>query len=163
MVRLLLLPIPRQTLYAAQAAGALSEPWVLISLPVVLAIPVGLALGGAGLSAALSLAAGLLLILCLIGLSTLSTLLLHLLVRDRRRGELLALVFIVLVPAVAMLPGLLANSSAGGPLPIRNRSAQLTSALTSLITSSSAMVATTVSRKVVAYRRLLLSPGTPAP
>ena len=65
VVRLLLLPIPRQTLYAAQAAGALSEPWVLISLPVVLAVPVGLALGGAGLSAALSLAAGLLLILCL--------------------------------------------------------------------------------------------------
>ncbi len=33
VVRLLLLPIPRGTLYAAQAAGALSEPWVLIALP----------------------------------------------------------------------------------------------------------------------------------
>ncbi len=109
VVRLLLLPIPRGTLYAAQAAGALSEPWVLISLPVALAVPIGLALAGAWLAAALSLAAGLLLILCLIGLSTLSTLLLHLVVRDRRRGELLALLLIVLLPGMAMLPGLLAS------------------------------------------------------
>ena len=48
VVRLLLLPIPRGTLYAAQAAGALSEPWILVALPVVLTLPVGLAAGGAG-------------------------------------------------------------------------------------------------------------------
>ena len=113
VVRLLLLPIPRRTLYAAQAAGALSEPWVLMSVPAVAAVPIGLALGGAGLAALLSAAAGLLFIACLIGLSTLSTLLLHLVVRDRRRGELLALVFIVLVPAVALLPGLLFNPKDG--------------------------------------------------
>jgi hypothetical protein len=113
VVRLLLLPIPRRTLYAAQAAGALSEPWILIAVPVVAAVPVGLALGGAGLAALLSAAAGILLIACLIGLSTLSTLLLHLVVRDRRRGELLALAFIVLVPALALLPGLLLNSENG--------------------------------------------------
>jgi hypothetical protein len=113
VVRLLLLPIPRRTLYAAHAAGALSEPWVLISLPVVLSMPIGLALGGAAAAAAVSLVAGLLLIVCLVGLSTLSSLLLHLVVRDRRRGELVALLFIVLVPAVAMLPGLLANTSNG--------------------------------------------------
>ena len=107
VVRLLLLPIPRRTLYAAQAAGALSEPWILIAVPVVAAVPAGLAAGGAGLAALLASAAGLLLIVCLIGLSTLSTLVLHLMVRDRRRGELLALLFIVLVPAVALLPGLL--------------------------------------------------------
>ena len=111
IVRLLLLPIPRGTLYAAQAGGALSEPWILIALPVVLALPVGLAAGGAVLAAVLSLAAGALLILCLIGLSTLATLLLHLVVRDRRRGELLALLFIIVVPAIALLPGILLNSS----------------------------------------------------
>jgi hypothetical protein len=107
LVRLLLLPIPRRTLYAAQTAGALSEPWVIISVPVVLSIPVGLAFGGAWLAASVSLIAGLLLVLCLIGLSTLSTLVLHLVVRDRRRGELLALLFIMLVPAIVLLPGLL--------------------------------------------------------
>jgi len=111
IVRLLLLPIPRGTLYAAQAGGTLSEPWILVALPVVLALPVGLAAGGAVLAAVLSLAAGVLLILCLIGLSTLATLLLHLAVRDRRRGELLALLFIIVVPAIALLPGLMLNSS----------------------------------------------------
>ncbi len=113
VVRLLLLPIPRRTLYAAQAAGAMSEPWVLISLPVALSVPLGLAAGGAWWAAAIAIVAGLLLILCLVGLSTLSTLLLHLVARDRRRGELLALLFIVVVPAVAMLPGLLASRNAG--------------------------------------------------
>ncbi len=107
IVRLLLLPIPRGTLYAAQAAGALGEPWVLIALPVVLSIPVGLAAAGAWMGAAISFVAGVLLILCLIGLSALSTLLLHLVVRDRRRGELLALLFIVVLPALSLMPALL--------------------------------------------------------
>jgi hypothetical protein len=113
IVRLLLLPISRGTLYAAQVASGLTEPWVLIALPVVFSIPVGLACAGLWRAAALSLAAGLLLVLCLIGISTLTTLLLHLLVRDRRRGELLTLVFIVVFPAIAMLPGLLSGSRHG--------------------------------------------------
>jgi hypothetical protein len=119
VVRMLLLPIPRQTLYAAQAAGACSEPWVLLALPVVLSIPVGLAAGGAWPAAAVVFVAGLLLVVCLIGLSTFSTLLLHFVVRDRRRGELLALLFIIVVPAMAMLPGLLASRNSG-PASVRH-------------------------------------------
>jgi hypothetical protein len=65
------------------------------------------------------LVAGLLLVVCLIGISTFSTLLLHLVVRDRRRGELLALLFIVVVPAMAMLPGLLASRNPG-PASVRH-------------------------------------------
>ena len=113
IVRLLLLPIPRGTLYAAQAAGGLGEPWVLIALPVVLSIPVGLAAAGAWMGAAISFVAGVLLILCLIGLSALSTLLLHLVVRDRRRGELLALLFIVVLPALSLMPALLMTGRDG--------------------------------------------------
>lgn len=110
IVRLLLLPIPRQTLYLAHAASAISEPWVIIAIPVVIAVPLGLAAGGAWLAAAIALTAGLMLAVCLIGLSTLSTLLLHLIVRDRRRGELVMLLFIITVPVLAMLPGLLLNN-----------------------------------------------------
>jgi hypothetical protein len=113
IVRLLLLPIPRRTLYAAQTAGAVSEPWTLISLPIALSIPIGLAIGGAWLAAAIALVAGLLLILCIVGLSTVSTLLLHLVARDRRRGELVALVFVVLVPLLSMLPAFLSHRPAG--------------------------------------------------
>ena len=66
-IRLLLLPIPRRTLYVAQAAGTVSDPWILLVVPLVLAVPVGLAIGGAFAAAAIALAAGLLLIACLIG------------------------------------------------------------------------------------------------
>ena len=105
-VRLLLLPIPRRTLYVAQAAGAVSDPWVLLAIPVVLAIPIGLALAGAFGASLLVLAAGTLLLVNLVGLTALSTFVLQLIVRDRRRGELVALL-LVLLPMIAMLPGLL--------------------------------------------------------
>jgi hypothetical protein len=110
VVRLLLLPIARTTLYVGQSAAAISEPWILLSLPIVIFVAAGLAAGGAVAAAVLSLVAGVLTIVCLVGVSTLATLLLHLLVRDRRRGELLALFFIVLVPALALLPSLLLNA-----------------------------------------------------
>jgi hypothetical protein len=109
IVRLLLLPIPRNTLYLAHAASSLSEPWVLMALPVVVSVPLGLAAGGAPAAAAVAFIAGILFLACLVGLSTVSTLLLHLLVRDRRRGELVMLAFIVVVPALAMIPGLFLN------------------------------------------------------
>jgi len=106
-VRLLLLPIPRHTLYAAQAATALGDVWTILTLPIVLCVPLGLAASGAIASAIVALAGGLLLLAVVVGLSALTTSLLHLIVRDRRRGELLALLFILIIPAVSMLPGLL--------------------------------------------------------
>jgi hypothetical protein len=106
-VRLLLLPIPRRTLYVAQAAGAISDPWILLTTPAMLCLPAGLAAGGALEPAAVALAAGILLVLVAIGLSTAMTSIVHLVVRDRRRGELLALLFVVVVPTITLLPGLL--------------------------------------------------------
>jgi hypothetical protein len=106
-VRLLLLPIPRRTLYAAQAATTLGDVWTVLILPIVLFVPVGLAAAGAFGSAVVALAGGILLLAVVVGLSTLTTSLLHLIARDRRRGELLALLFILIIPAVSMLPGLL--------------------------------------------------------
>jgi hypothetical protein len=111
IVRLLLLPIPRRTLYFAQAFGALSEPWIIIALPVVMSLPVGLLAGRASTGAVAALLVGLLLVACLVGFSTLSSLLLHLVVRDRRRGELAALFLIVLIPVLSLLPLLLTQSS----------------------------------------------------
>jgi hypothetical protein len=45
--RLLLLPIPRSTLYAAQAAGAFGDPWNLLLVPLLAGIATGLAVAGA--------------------------------------------------------------------------------------------------------------------
>jgi len=106
-VRMLLLPIPRHTLYAAQSASAFGDIWVLAMLPIVLFVPLGLLAGGAVVAASVSLLGGLLLVLMIVGLTSLATSVLHLVVRDRRRGELLALLFIVVLPAASMLPGLM--------------------------------------------------------
>lgn len=106
-VRLLLLPISRHTLYTAQASSAFGDVWVLLLLPFVLSVPIGLLTGGAFLAALVALVAGALLLIVVVGISSLTSSILHLVVRDRRRGELLALLFIVLIPAVSMLPGLL--------------------------------------------------------
>src|SRR3954454_17686731 len=46
-VRMLLLPIPRHTLYAAQSASAFADLWVVAMLPIVLFVPLGLLAGGA--------------------------------------------------------------------------------------------------------------------
>jgi hypothetical protein len=108
-VRLLLLPIPRSTLYAAQTSSAFGDVWVLVMLPFVLFLPIGLLAGGAFAAALVALVGGALLVLVVIGISSLTTSLLHLVVRNRRRGELLALLFIVLIPALSTLPGLLAG------------------------------------------------------
>ena len=106
-VRLLLLPIPRATLYVAQTATALGDPWNLLMLALIIGIPIGIAAGGAYAAAAVSVAAALLLLLIVSGISALATSLLHLVARDRRRGEFLALIFIVVIPVMAVVPALM--------------------------------------------------------
>ena len=106
-VRLLLLPISRVTLYVAQVASALSDPWILVFLPLMACLPLGLVAGAAFGSALVTLLAGAAFVTVLVGVSALSSSLLHLIMRDRRRGELLALLFILIVPMLSMLPGLL--------------------------------------------------------
>jgi hypothetical protein len=106
-VRMLLLPISRPTMYVAQVGSALGDPWVVLLLPMVLALPAGIAAGGSPWPAALALVAGTALVIAVLGIASLATSLLHLVVRDRRRGEILALVFIIVLPLVGLLPGLL--------------------------------------------------------
>lgn len=117
-IRLLLLPIPRASLYVAQASSAFADPWTLLLVPLVAALPLGLLAGGAWFGGLAATAGAGLLVLVIVGLSALATSLLHLVARDRRRGELAALVFVMLIPVVAILPGLLGDQlerSAGGP------------------------------------------------
>ena len=106
-VRLLLLPISRSTLYVAETATALTDPWLALVVPVILAIPLGMLAGGALSAALLTLISGGLFLLVLLGTTSVATSVLHLMFRDRRRGELLALVFILVVPLVSMIPAVL--------------------------------------------------------
>lgn len=109
-VRLLLLPISRSTLYIAQSSAAFGDPWNALLVPLLFGVPVGILAAGDLVSGAIGLLAALLLLVLVVGLSALATSLLHLIVRDRRRGELAALIFIVVVPVIAMLPGLIEGS-----------------------------------------------------
>jgi hypothetical protein len=107
VVRLLLLPIPRVSLYIGQMAGAIADPWIVLLVPVVLGVAIGLAVGLSFFASAVALAAGLALLLFVLGLTSLASSVLHLLLRDRRRGEIVMLVFILIIPVVAMTPQLL--------------------------------------------------------
>ncbi len=109
-VRLLLLPIPRAILYASQASTALADPWTLVFLPVIVFLPLGLAAGGAAQGAVPAFLAGLLFLLVIVGLSTFTSCAVQLVVRDRRRGELVALALVLLIPLTAMLTNLLGQN-----------------------------------------------------
>ncbi|CAN5672564.1 hypothetical protein BH23ACI1_BH23ACI1_12080 [soil metagenome] len=108
-VRMLLLPISRQTLYVGQAAGALADPWVLLVIPVLAGVVLGLAAAGALATALMALAAGTAFAAILAGLATLSTSVMHLVARDRRRGEALALILVIIIPVMAFVPTMIAG------------------------------------------------------
>jgi hypothetical protein len=63
--------------------------------------------GGAAVAAVLTLIGGALFVLVLLGITSVATSVLHLILRDRRRGELLALLFILVIPLVSMIPAVL--------------------------------------------------------
>ena len=106
-VRLLLLPIPRGVLYLAHAVGAVADPWVLLAAAVALGVPIGLASGGQPVAAVVAMLAGAVLVATLVGIALAVTSAVHLIVRDRRRGEWLALLVVVVLPMFGLLPALL--------------------------------------------------------
>jgi hypothetical protein len=110
-IRLLLLPIPRSTLYVAQSSSAFGDPWNLLAIPLMAGICAGLLAGGAATAGLLSFLAALVFVVVLVGLSSLAASVLHLVVRDRRRGELIALVLIVVLPALSLLPAMLSSNA----------------------------------------------------
>jgi hypothetical protein len=109
-VRLLLLPISRVALYLSQLVGSLADPWILLMVPVLVAVPIGLAIGLQFLTAIAALAAGVLFLLFVIGLTSLASSTIHLLLRNRRRGDIVMLLIVVVLPAISMVPSLMASS-----------------------------------------------------
>jgi hypothetical protein len=113
VVRLLLLPIPRQILYVAQTSGALADPWILLSVPLLIGVALGLAIGLQFAAAVLALLAAIVFVILLIGIASLATSVIHLLLRDRRRGDIVMLLLIFLLPMMAVLPQLLIREARG--------------------------------------------------
>lgn len=114
IIRLLLLPIPRLGLYIGQMLGAIADPWIVLIVPIVLGVSLGLAIGLKFVAAIVALAAGAALLLFVMGLTSLASSVVHLLLRDRRRGDIVMFVLVLIIPVVAMLPQVLVRSERQG-------------------------------------------------
>jgi hypothetical protein len=108
-VRFLLLPIPRLALYAAHLTGALADPWILLTVPPLLTVPIGLVAGGSPLTAGIALVAGTVFLLIVIGLTSLISSAIHLVLRDRRRSDLVMLFVVVLLPMLSLVPSVIGS------------------------------------------------------
>ena len=159
VVRLLLLPIPRLALYAGQMAGSIADPWILLVVPIVLGVAIGLAVGLSFGAAAVALAAGLALLLFLMGLTALASSVVHLLLRDRRRGEMVMLLLVVLLPVIAIAPQFLLKPEVrdGRRMTREERAALPPSRLARVVTQAAPYVPTEM------YRRATINgPSRPA-
>jgi len=97
LTRLLLLPIAPRTLHFLEVAAGAADPWFAFLLPGFVLLPVGLMAGGKPAAAVTGLAAGVCFLLVLICLAGLISFLLQWLLRDRRRAEIVTLVFMLAV------------------------------------------------------------------
>ena len=104
VVRLLLLPIPRVALFIAQVSAALADPWIALMVPVLVGVPIGLAVGLKFVTAAIALVAGAALLLFVLCLTSLASSVIHLLLRDRRRGDVVMLLLVLVLPLLGILP-----------------------------------------------------------
>jgi hypothetical protein len=109
--RLLLLPIPRRLLHFTETGSGIADPWVFAIVPGLLLLPMGLLYGGALGTAGVALVASLGLLAVVLSAGALVTFLVAWLMRDRRRAELLTLVFVLLLSLGGLLPYLAASDA----------------------------------------------------
>lgn len=112
--RLLLLPVPHRALFAGELLGGLAEPWILFGAIGVAMVPVGALVAGNVTLALVASAGAAALVMALLALGALCGALLHVLMRDRRRGEWVIVLFFTLLPLAAVAPGLIAGAGASG-------------------------------------------------
>jgi hypothetical protein len=114
IVRMLLLPIPRVALYMAQVSAALADPWIALMVPVLLGVPIGLAVGLQFVAAFIALLAGAAFLLFVLSVTSLASSIIHLLLRDRRRGDLVMFFLVLILPMMGILPQFLIHDRESG-------------------------------------------------
>ncbi|MBI3449995.1 MAG: hypothetical protein HY049_13905 [Acidobacteria bacterium] len=113
VARFLLLPIPRSALHAVEVAATLFDPWVIAVAPGLVAFPLGLAVSGSPGPAGVALVAvAAFLVLCA-SLGALLSFLFAWLLRDRRRAEIVSLLFMLAVLSAAVVPALVVPRDLG--------------------------------------------------
>jgi len=113
--RLLLLPIPTRVLHLVEVLAGLADPWILFMLPGLVLFAVGLSWGGRFDLGVLAGAAGLALAVALSSLAALVSFSVSWLFRDRRRAEVLTIIFVMSISIVALLPQMLDDSDTPAP------------------------------------------------
>ena len=102
--RLSLLPVPRGLLFVTELAAHVADPWILVVIPALLALPLGLLAGGAPGAAAWALVLGFLAIAVLVSLGGVASLLGALVFRNRRLGELASVGLLLGITLLAYFP-----------------------------------------------------------
>jgi hypothetical protein len=105
-----LLPIPTALLRNVEVVRATVDPVFLVFVPACVLLPVGVLAGGRPFLAIALLAAGVVYLAFLAFLGNLLTLAVQLLLRGRRRAELVTLVLLVVLSTMGLLPQLFTSS-----------------------------------------------------
>ena len=108
--RLLLLPIPRRVLHLVEVAASLGDPWVAVVGAGLTTFAVGLYAGGRSGAALAALAAAALTVAVVVCAASLAGFLVAWLMRDRRRGELFTLAFVLLFSLLSFIPAFMSRS-----------------------------------------------------
>lgn len=109
--RLLLLPIPRRLLHLVEVLSSLGDPWVAVVGAGLTAFALGLLAGGRPVAAIGALVAAGLTVAVVVCAASLVGFLVAWLMRDRRRGELFTLVFVMAFSLLTFIPAFLAGTS----------------------------------------------------
>jgi hypothetical protein len=107
--RFALLPVPRTRMHLVEVLSGLTDPWLLLVLPALTALPAGFLLSGKVVPAIVSFAGGVLVAAALAALGCTLAFGAHLLLRNRRRGEMLTFVFVAGLMVLGMVPSILAR------------------------------------------------------
>jgi hypothetical protein len=108
--RLLLLPIPRRALHLVEVLASLGDPWVAVVLAGLSTFAIGLYAGGRPGVALVATLAAILTVATVVCLGALVSLLVAWLMRDRRRGELFTVVFVIGFSLMAFVPAFMERS-----------------------------------------------------
>jgi hypothetical protein len=108
--RLLLLPIPRRALHLVEVAASVADPWIAVIAAGLTTFAAGLYWGGRPGVAAAALGAALATFVVIVCAGALASFLVAWLMRDRRRGELFTLLFVVAFSLASLLPALFSQS-----------------------------------------------------
>jgi hypothetical protein len=107
--RLLLLPISRRSLHLAEVSASLADPWVLFVLPGLFTLAAGFLVAGRFGTALVGIAAATVMVAMLALVGSLVSFLISWLMRNRRRGELFTLVFVLVLSGAGIVPALFAD------------------------------------------------------